>query len=570
MKINFSLLAVLLLTVSSFAQQLDFQWGPKVTYDSKINGFFDQVIGSNETTIFTYWTDGGASKKLKGEKLVAINKETLKTTKEFPIDGFKGGVLDTPAMKDWNYNGAEVFTDKIILFFSLYDKNLERLGALVLDHNLKQEGSFKVIHEALVDLKKGTGTSSVIVSNSKYSDKILILNENQGNEQNVLVKYKMFNTNLDVIDMNQFDLPFEWNLKTRYSSVPYNNYSMAEGDHIFIASNTKEQIGGTEKRPEYRYFSLFTVVDLNTAAYKSYALIEDNIEFSSSKFRIHNEKAIIEGFYKDMSVEEDKRRINGIFHLEMNVNTGTVSEVQKVAFDNAFYENFKDEDTPTSARKAKKEDKRAKNLVDLMSLEKIIVGEDRTIMLCSLLYNGETTTCDGKGNCRTTQWCTKRGIIAFTFDNSLNLLNYSVIPRKAKYAGHNVYDVNASALSNSRYVVSFGSNYSTDEIDGQGKGTKTKKKDERESTWEYAILNSDGILEKRTMIINKPNTPKEEMISIDFNSIKVIDGVPYVFSNTIQRKGGRMCLSFLTCYIVHPFAGAAFKGQLKPGKLIEK
>lgn len=571
MKIKLSLLALLLLTISSFAQQLDFQWGPKVTYDSKVNGFFSAVIGSDENNIFSYWTDGAElSSKIKAEKLVAINKETLKTTKEFPIDGFNGAFLDKPTMKDWTYNGAEVFSDKIILFFSMYEKDKQKLGALILDHNLKQTGSFKVIHEAIVDIKKGTGTSSVIIRDSDYSDKILILNENPGTEQNVLVKYKMLNTDLEVMDMNQFDLPFEWDSKARYGDSPKNTYRMAEGDHIFIASNTKEKIGGTEKRPEYRYFSLFTVVDLNTAAYKSYALIEDNIEFSSSKFRIHNDKAVIEGFYKDMSVEEDKRKINGIFHLEMNVNTGTVSEVQKIAFDKAFYENFKDEEVPTSSRKAKKEEKRAKNLVDQMSLEQIIVGDDRTVMICSLMENGETTTCDSKGNCRTTYWCIKRAIIAFTLDNSMNLMNYSITPRMARYGGHNVYDVTASVLSNSRYVITYGSMYSVDEVAAKGKEIKTKKKDERNSTWEYAILNSDGVLEKKTMIINKPNTPKEELISIDTNSIKVIDGVPYVFSNTRQRKPGRMCLSMLTCYIVHPFAGGAYKGQFKPGKLIEK
>lgn len=568
--ILFTLLA-LSFSAQIYTQQLDIQWGPKITYDSKTVGFYDGTIGSNDSYIFSFWTDGAEwENKVKKQKIVAINKETLKITKEYPLKGFEGSILEQEAFKGWTYSFAEVFADKIVLFCYLKEKDREKIGAILLDHNLKQLSSLKVIHEGIVDTKEETGTSSIVIADARYSDKIIILNENPGAEKNVLVKYKSFNTDLELTDMNQFDLPFEWT-KNKYDLTPKNNYDLAEGDHIFIATNTKEQIGGTEKRPKYKYFATFTVVDLNTAAYKSYALVEEDVEFSGSKFRVLYNKAIIEGFYKDMSIEENDQKINGIFHLEMDVNSGTVSEIKKIPFEKAFYENFKADEIPSSARRAKKADERAKNLVDQMSFEQILVNPEETIMICSLLENGSTTTCDGKGNCRTTYWCIKRAVIAFTIDNSMNMVNYSVIPRLAKYGGWNVKDVFAAALENNRHVITFGSNFSVNEVAASGrKEVKVKKKDELKSNWEYAILNSDGVLEKKSLIINQPNTKDEDLVTITPGSIKVIDGVPYIFSNVRQRKAGRMCLSMLTCYLVHPFAGSAFKGQFRLGKLIEK
>lgn len=547
------------------AQDASIKWGNSISYHHKTNGFFDEVIGDNADYVYTLFDDGNQL-NVKNVKIVSYSKSNANKKGEYILKGF--GKQSPKEIVNAHIENVVVFEDVIYVFWRTLDSKVASYYVQSVTSDLKEKGKLKKIYEVNADIRKSGESLAFIIANPDANSRVIIGNEVKGPNDSFNVKYKILEKDLTFSDQNEITLPLEWNSKSRDFGLK-SSYTFTDSGMLFISNGTKEEIaGGTARRPKYRYFNTYTIVNLTTGDAKSFPFKFEGKRLSGIRYRTFKNNGMLEGFYSDQEGDDDKsKRIDGIFHADINFDKGIIEEPVFNKFDQDFLDALypkKGNTEDMSKRKQKKEEQKLDNELDEMVIEQIIDDNGNPILVCSQMNNYTVTTCDGKGNCTTSYYCSKSNIITFKLDNENKIDWWTITARSYTYSGWNVYDVGVSPLKEGKYMITYASALNKDELDNSSrvKKNEVKSKDERRELMEYSVLDvKAGRVEKKKMQINAPNTPTEKLKTVNPTDFYLMDGKVFVFSNNKVKKPGVMCLAYLTFCIISPFKGSGYKGE---------
>lgn len=565
MKNSFILTFALLVSILKLsAQDASIKWGNTTTYHHK-TGFFKEVIGDNEDYVYTLFDDGHLH-KIKGLKIISYSKKNANKKAEFILKGF--GKQAPKEIANASIEKMVVFDDVIYVFWRSMDDLVASYYVQSLSSELKEKGKLKKIFEVDADIRKTGESLAFIIANPNAESRVIIGNEVKGPNDSFNVKYKILDKDLTFSDQNEITLPLEWNSKSRDITLK-SDYTFTDSGMLFITNNTKEEIeGGSGKRTKYKYFNTYTIVNLTTGEAKSFPFKFEGKRLTRISYRTFQNKGMLEGFYSDQEGDEEKsKRIDGIFHADINFEQGVIEEPVFNKFDQDFLDALYPKKANTedmSKRKKKKEEEKLDNELDEMVIEQIIDDNGSPILVCSQMRNYSITRCYDKGGCVTTYYCNKSNIIIFKLDNENKIDWWTITPRYFTHLGQNVYDVGATPLKNGNYMITYASALNKDELDNSSKVKvrEVKSKEEQRELMEYSILDlKSGRTEKKKMQINAPNTPKEKLKKVNPTDFYLMDGKVFVFSHNKVERPGAFCLMWLTFCAINPNKGSGYKGE---------
>jgi len=523
------LIPLCFLAATLFSQDLSFKWSEPVELEKKV-GLSEEIIGSNEITVFTMKSGR------KGKKLLAYDKASLKVKKELLLKGAKGSILDNKEYSKLILAFFQISSDKIYIFFREEKKSIEKIYYLELTSDLVAVGKLTMLHEIEFDRSSVTRTSMVRNSNNPKSN-IVLVNEKYRDE-NIVAEYKVFNSEMKLADVGKIDLPFSIEKKERTEYIQ-RAYRLSDDNNILSTiTKTKEENPGAPRRKRWTYFTAVGLTDLSSGDSKMLTLKSDERKYDDVRFVSNGEDIFLAGFYYNPDDDGDFPNVSGFYSTKVNFQMGSMSEVQLFEYDENFFRHFKNnEKAEESNRKAKKEEKRAKYIIERMVIEDIAIGQDGMNVVCSGMANKSVTTCNSKGACTTRYYCYKYGVISFSTDKNMKVKSYDVLPRLMVYSGSNIMDVNITPLKNNSYMVNFGSAFELE--DGAMTGNpKRKAREILRSQFEYAILNDEGVLERRNMKLSSVNGKESKYF--DFDELGAVEcfGEVFVICNfNIDKKG---------------------------------
>ncbi len=520
----------LFIVFSLCSQDISFKWADLRMMNKK-TALSEEFIGANSSTLYTMVSGS------KVTTLVSYDRASLSKKKELILKGVKGSVLSNKEYSKVFFSIARVSENGLYLFFKDRTKSSEKILVLELTSDLVVVGGLTTIHEVEVGGRdKNVTYTSIITELKNTSGNIVLVNERTKDDNSAIADYKVFSPEIKLMDAGKIDLPFTKDKKNK-SDFIQRSYKLSDNNVLCAITDTKEENPNAPRRNRWTYFTTFTFTDLNSGNTKTTFLKSDAHMYDDLRLVSDGKNLFIAGFYYLPDDDGDFEYVNGFFSTQVNLDKGELSEVKFFEYDENFYRHFKNnQKAEESNRKAKKEEKRAKYIIKKMLIEDIIVKNGEMNVVCSGMDNKAITTCNEKGVCHTRYYCQKMGVIVFTTDASMKVKSYDVLARMMIYDGSNVSDVSIAALKGNSYMINYGSAY---ELENGAMTGNPKKKDKeiRNTQMEYAILNDEGVLEKRSMKLSKVNGKESKYFEfVERGVVNFNDDVFFLCYFSVDKK----------------------------------
>ncbi|MBI1838186.1 MAG: hypothetical protein HYR91_13065 [Flavobacteriia bacterium] len=548
-KITLLILSVFLTFQFSInAQDLNLKWSDQMEYANGKDGFFSELIGSNENYIYAFFTNISITSATYSKiKIVAFDKQTLKKVNSVAIKGYKDNAEKKSNYKKLKFFKVQILKNEIYVFWNQITntkvEKKEDLFVEVFDLNLDRKTDLKKVFtadlESDVKLARNAGSTITILSNKEAGDGIVVGYELPQKDDNVQFIYTVLNPDLELEEIKKVDLPIKLNSKKSYGRT--SSYSYGKDGNIYISSYitlSKEERKEAAKGENLSYCVL-SVINPETEDFAKIELKKENYNINDFSFQITESGIKIYGFFCDLEKDPKGYSTHGIFRTKISGENLEDSGIEFTYFDKStiskLFEKDK-EDLKPVAKKSKKKKAAPSNeeaLDPRFGIENIfITDKDEVVLFCSKMRNYSVTTCTSSPNgggqtCTTRYYCEKSNVTVIKLSNEGEIIWASNLDRKMTYSGTSILDLKVIFKDNKFYVI-YGSAFGVDADKKNGKSRK--KMSEYRDTFEYAFFeNETGKYKKNVFIVNdKTVTEKKERKSVNALNITTYDDCFYV------------------------------------------
>lgn len=575
------ILSVLMISLSSFLKaQIDVNWSETMMYDNKLDGFFEEFVGSNSKLVFAKYDDlkRRRNKTTAKAKLIAYDKHSMEKVGEATFIDIKKDKKGAEKYKGLKYYKTVVFENLVYVFWK---KEASKGGMFKKDVKAKDELYVQTFDGKLNPLQKlkkiyELSASAIFVMANKNVDESIIIGGEVAAKKgdNLTIEYKVLKSDLSFLASNQVELPVT--LASKSGRSLSSSYEYGDDGNLHIKTYvtlSKEDRKSAKKGEAYRY-PVYSVIELASGKIQSYSIKFENKNIFNFDYVVTKDAIKLVGFFCDLIKDPRGNDTHGIFYAVLDPKTFQMAGdmnftmFTKQQLDELF---AKDKDkgdrsdkrrTQTKKKKKSEEESLASDYVieNIQSIDK-----NNIAIFCSVMYNYAVTTCDGKGNCTTRYYCQKDNVTAFKIDDKGKIVWASNLDRRITYNGWNVWDLKV-ASKDGKFFVAYGSDYS---IVGDKKNRKSRKsKKYKSDRFEYAMFDyATGKFTKNEYKVNPVNVKKKDKKTISALAITELDNELFVSSKVVRIKPLRVvfgCLGGLVCppVAVAPFMfGNSYKGK---------
>jgi hypothetical protein len=571
MKKVFSLLILFFSLSAAYAQEMDLEWTKQIVMDESAQGLFDYYIGGNSKYVYAKLTNESLSPKKKNNKIsfAAYDRETFKQAKVAVIVDKKS--KDAKAYKELDYFRSVIFEDHVFVFWKKTSRNAQELWVESFSSDLKRESKLTKINE-LKESKNGDNYGQIFVlSNKVGGEKIFVGYEIIPKDgENVRVAYKLLNNELEVSDVSEETLPITVSKKRRENFLT-SSYELGDDGKIYVYSNIRLSKEELEEKPKgaSSSYSMLTIIDPTHAVSNSISIRSEGKNIFQFGTEVNSSGTILYGFFCDLEQDPKGRETHGIFYGMVDKNSTELKDMKFSYFDKEFLKELfandldtkikekKEEGKTKSKKKQKQEKAEEDNLGYSYTIEVVRHRSDNgnLMLFCTKERNYTTqncTTTNGTTRCYTVYHCEKTDVTVFELDKQGKIVGANHIDRFRHYYGWQVKDV--SVIEKDGNYLVFYSNTTTDQTTKNQKAKQTKSKDMRTDLFEYAVLNTKAkTFEKKNYRLNKLNTPKPEIKTIEPTNIFILDNEAYVHSFTKGKiKTSGIIITAVACVVCWP------------------
>lgn len=286
------------------------------------NGKLIQTLPSSSGEYYTLrWIGGRIAGSYKVSKYKGLEHE-------------RSGKIKLVVNKSYaNFEGVRVVNGKFAVFLSDKSEGQDNFYIQFYNDELKPEGEPILLASYELDFSKGKGIFNVIASeDEKHLGVVWELSGKR--EEKGIYGFKLFDQDLNLINDGEYPIPYKAELSTIHT-----HYVSNQGDYFLVISEFSEPLtkGFFKSYQNYKALHIFHITDtglqdfkLNLAGRRIEALT-----ITSDERQVFT----ITGVYG----EEGKEGVSGVFHQQIDYQTGTVLKEGFMKFDDAFItENWSD------------------------------------------------------------------------------------------------------------------------------------------------------------------------------------------------------------------------------------
>ncbi len=501
--LNLILISVLIIQTNTvFSQKLELKWSEKILSDNKKDGFFNNIINSDDKNIYVLQSDYNSiyGNKLRKLLIVAYDKFTLVKTGDIHLKGFKDNEENRELYKKLKFGKVIVLNNAIFVFWSSLSnrEQKEELYCETFSSNLKRISKLIKVCTAVFPKENyfsNYSTNLMILSNNLIKNELVIGYDIASKEQNVVFNYFKINSSLEKIASGKVVLP------TNYFGTS-DKINLEEDGNLTLKTTENIDYSGKKKS-----FDVLSSINVNTGGISSFYLKKEGVQIVDYKYVIKDEKLKVYGFYSDLNKDAKGNEIHGFFYVINNTNDLNENEIQLASFSKKelaqlFVNDLGDKNDSGT-------------LIDYR-IEKMFAVEDENVVLfCSKMYNYEVATgVNSNGNTTYARYCKKSNVTAFKLNTEGEIVWANNLDRVYVYSKHDIYDLNVICKNNLFYVT-YGSEFTDFEnVNSYKEVMKTLKNKDQGGNFEYAIFNNeDGRFEKQLIKINDNNSKEIKKIS---------------------------------------------------------
>lgn len=539
---------LLLLSSLSYAQSVDVKWSLPVAEKKKQVGYSDFVEGEGKY-LYTYCVMGrtgytqnetmlvSSTVYYANDGVVAYDRESLKEVAVMDFSDEKSSLKKLPQFKDYSLLAAFPTNDKVVVFLRKSERSGEETIAVAdFTPELKPNGNPRIVHEVKTPRVKIVTATRVF--RNKSTGSFVLVNETQGEQGNIVLRYKSLDADYVLGESGDVNLPFVWdggfNAKKRDFQLTADNY-------LILNADAKEENPNAPRRKRWMYFRVFTIISMNDGSYGNYTLKSDERKYSGIDIETKNGKASLLGFYSNTNEEGENPVLNGFFSSTLDLASGEFQNTVTTDFDDDFYVNFKNH-YPDKVKGSAKDN--PYHYVNGMRIEKRVINGDKTILICHVQNNEKIKYSSGNELIH----CVNRGVVTFVLNGAMKMEKYHILPRVSRYDFlHNVDDMEVAVQPDGSCLIVFSANADLKEVNKEG---KPEKKEEKlvDTEVHYAIMNSQGELEGGKFVCNASTLKTDQKCMLYPEQFKENGGKMYIFGSygagapNLQMAVGRISL----------------------------
>jgi hypothetical protein len=569
------LLLVSFLKIQS--QSIDIKWSEQFIYDNKIDGFFDEYIGTNGNNLYARFSNlslantSGDSKI----KLVAFDKTTMKKVGETELKGYKGSKDEAK----YNYHSSIILNKIIYILWTKDAKDVTELYVQSFDEKLKKINGLKKIYE--ISTSKKNREKLLVLYNNKTNGKILIGKEFDvtNDNEDLRIEYKLINPDFTFITAKQVTLPIVITKRRRglfssYYSGSNASYELADDGNLYVQDVLKvsEEEKKSLKKGEASTYTHIMQVQIESGVVKDYKVKFPNKNTFNFSSLITKDGIKLYGFFSDLEKDPKGRDTHGIFYISLDSKNLNARGEKFSYFDKSFLdvlyasdkENQKKGKGLFKSKKAKASDE--ESIDDNYVIEKVIEDGNDLVIFCSIMNNWSRTYCstgaNGSQSCYTVYYCTKNNVTSFKLNPKGDIVWAKNLDRSITYTGRwNVYDLNIIKNDNN-YYVTYGSSF---QLNSEKKNRRSRKSRKQiTDRLEYAVFSSStGDYKKAEYKVNPINVKSKEAKFVSPEDIEVFDNRMYTSCTRTKLKPSTYisCLCPPVFYYLNLLSGNSRKGQ---------
>jgi hypothetical protein len=511
----------LLLISKANAQELSINWSEISTYDHLTTGYFEGFITDKDNLIYSLWSDGSELGNFyEGLKIVGLDKNSMTITNEFIISGFGAGLGDPEQGKYYRYERLVVKEDEFIVFFrytrdEVVTQYLQRVNMMLSP--IGEPVQYFTYNKE--DYKGEIDSSPELVFGN--SDMSLFAVSTQLNEYGEFSKtnMKFFDFSGNLVDEQVVEVPVKFEKK---KPATWFWVTLRSDDYYAIGYSVVESYLDHKGKEKEKRNSYSMIVNRNTGETQPLDYKEANARFSNVLATVDGDLLETIGVYYVKKDESGKEVAEGFFHRVLDLKTATMVTDDRVPLDADFVQQLK----PANGKKPKKTDGDPLENFQIVDIKRL---DDKWVMFGTSFRAWSTTTCDSRGNCRTTDYEEEKGIYVFQVDNNFSTVKSSLLHRYAIYVNKPSKEMNSFWLGNDRILIAFDVHKKT--LSSFDKKTKYIPGEFRREMWTYAVYQTDGSLTYESTRLNPPKQLDEKLYKIEPNGIYQAEEGIFVISD---------------------------------------
>lgn len=455
--------------LNSFAQEVDIKWSKPVqsTMSKGTWGAACSPIGKYlylykriefESQIKDRFSLSGYEPWTMGETFSLFDTETLEELKVVEWKDALKSLENSRAYKSYSFRQGFIGEEEILWVLEKNKtKNDETIALFRCDAEGKPLQSPVDVH-TIVGTKLGGGVTKTLVKQHIPTGRILLLNQVEGSQGNIKVKYKLLGPSYDVLDIGEMELPFAWN---KFDQHTDSRFKWTDDDYLIMSIPVKEEIQGTGRRPLEVFSHLIYVYSIKERTGVNFLLKMEDRKFSSIQVKTSDGEIKVWGCYAMKDENGESREITGMFNGKLDIPTGEFKDVKFSPFSPEFYERFKNANAGKKLDNQK--DYELSHHVTGVDIINIVERGEEVIMICSIQNNLVFSFLRGD------QIAThNRDIFTIVFNKYNEMEKISSIKRfSRKKWVHEGRDVLATPLSNGRWFMIYNNEIELTNIDDE-------------------------------------------------------------------------------------------------------
>lgn len=548
MKKQILCILLLFVTVLLHAQELELKWSEEFRYDNKIDGFFDNFLGSNNKYVYAKFSNLAKSPSSynKKIKLIAFDKENMSRVGEVRLRGYG----KDKEKRDLKYYRTIILDKVIYVLWTKEKKDLLEIYAESYDNTLRNVNPLKKIYE--ISRSRKATDNFFVVYNKDIGNKILLGKEFAIKEkgEKLRFEYKLLNEDFSLASSQQITLPIVATSKPR-RDASYNNlecrYELGDDGKIYIQSiirMNEEERKGLKKREAYTY-PVFMQVEPETGKLREHPVKFSGKNTFNLSSVVSKDGVRVYGFFCDLEKDPKGNDSHGIFYVSFDSRDFSIKAEKLSYFDKKFLDQLYADDKENQKKgKGLLKSKSAKasdeeSIDDNYVIEQVIEDNGDILLFCSIMNNWSrrycSTSSNGVQSCYYKYYCTKNNITTFKLNSKGEIMWAKNLDRSITYDGWNIYDVSVIKGEKDYFLV-YGSAY---QMNANKKNRRnTKSKEQLTDRFEYAVCNAQtGDLRKAEYQVNKLGTKSKNKKYVQENHISLLDNRMYTECNRVKYKG---------------------------------
>jgi hypothetical protein len=364
----------------------------------------------------------------RGEYSLLVYDENLKFLKEtsFKKKNCKEGECIT---KDFDYKKTMFFEDRILVFFTTFETSSKQLLLLCQSFDLNGEFMGKLTLIDKIESGSRWNSGEFRLEQSKDKSKfvaIQIVPFDKNSPREYL--FKVYDKDLKNISNSKIELPY----KERNTSIV--NYRLSNKGNVYMLVRVLHEKDKRQKGEARRMFELLshnTATDNSLFTY-NIQLPKKNIVDIDLQIDDANEQVSCAGFYSDIKSSTYTTDIDGVFYLNVDVNSGKL-----------LSESYKPIDSAMVARLLGKKEgatvKEGKGMQSSFSIDYFVkLPDGSSYVIAENTWITVTTSC-GKSGCTTTYTYHYNAMFAIKISQDGQVETLIDVPKVQKYNAPNPF-----------------------------------------------------------------------------------------------------------------------------------